>query len=65
MKKLEIGTKVNVNLNSSDAGKLGINGAIFGLCTIADHYPLGHYVAMPGRKTPVAIADKYNAIEIV
>jgi len=63
MKKLEIGTKVIVNLSSANAQKLGINGSILCEGEITGHYPLGHYIKVPERKTPVAIADKYGAIK--
>ena len=62
MEKIEVGTKVKIDLNSQDAAKLGISGNVFGSGTVAGHYPKGHYIAILGKKTPLAIADKYNAI---
>ena len=66
MEKLEIGTKVKVNLSEDAGRKLGIGRGVVGLGVITGQYPLGHYLDGPsskaGTKTRMAIADKYNAI---
>lgn len=64
MEKLEIGTKVEISLNSNDAHSLGISGSVDGRGVITGHYPLGQYVQKAGRK-PMAIADKYEALTVI
>ena len=64
MEKLNVGTKVTVNLNSVNALKLGITKEYEGPGTITGSYLLGHYVQVDGGRI-LAISDKYNAVTVV
>lgn len=67
MKKLEVGTKVNVEVNNEVAGKLGISESYSGNGVVHGTYPLGHYIQVVSNDKRngriMAIADKYNAIK--
>ncbi len=57
------GDKVNINLSTADAKKLGITGAVEGTGVYEGPYTNGiegHYVKFNNRT--VAIADRYNAV---
>jgi hypothetical protein len=66
MEKLEIGTEVTVELTPSAQANLGISNEPKGVYKVAGHYPLGHYLEIPGGNgKQMAIADKYGALKKV